>query len=85
MPRPSAHELAHAMWANRPNLLELLFLAILVMVTQWLTGLPLILLAVAVGALITGGTLRIALVSLRRHPPAESGGEAAEGGGRDAD
>jgi hypothetical protein len=86
MARPTVGQVTHAMWANRPNLLELLFLAIVVLATHWAVGVPLALLTLLIAALVAGGTLRIALTELR-HRAATELHEADDGpeGGRDAD
>lgn len=72
------------MWANRPTFRELLFMAILVMATQVMTGLPVLLLTVAAVLLMGAMTARMAVTDLRRwQAPAPT--SPAEGGGPDED
>lgn len=61
--------LAAAMWENRPSLLELLFLTILVLAGHIAMGLPVVLLATAMLLLVVGGTLQQAIVALRKSAP----------------
>jgi hypothetical protein len=72
-----------ALWKNRPSVLELMFFAIAVLVTHWLIGMPIILLAAAALLILVGGTVRMARADLRNAadvsdtPPAGEAGDAS--------
>ncbi|MGJ6962537.1 hypothetical protein ACSDR0_11570 [Streptosporangium sp. G11] len=58
--KPTAGQLARATWANRPNLLEALFVLILVLLTNWLTGIPAWLLIIPTVVVMTAITVHTA-------------------------